>query len=391
MVVRFARIIAVSLSLIGAGSARLARAQGPPSAELDRVVMDGIRAGVYPAAVVVVGRHDTILHARGYGHFTWSAQSPVPSPDSSLFDLASLTKVVATTPAVMRLVEMGRVALDRPVREYLPEFAGNGKDAVTVRHLLSHTSGLRAWLDLPKETKDPAQARRRVLDEPLVRRPGTRAPEYSDLNAMLLGWIVEAAAGMPLDRFVEEQVLRPLGMHETRYRPPRALHRRAVPNGLWRGTAVAGTVHDQNAALLGGVAGHAGLFSTGADLARYAQMWLSGGRGARCARVFSPETVALFSRRAAEGRALGWEMRDTTTADNAGLRLSASAVGHTGFTGTSLWIDPDQDLFVVVLTNRVYAPRAGRSITRIKEIRGKVADAAAGLAAAAPRAPVGNC
>lgn len=363
------------------------------AASIDRAARAGIESGVFPAAVVVVGRSDTILHARGYGRFTWSAASRVPDPDSSLFDLASLTKVIATTPAVMRLVENGRLELDRPVRAYLPEFTGDSKDAVTVRHLLSHTSGLRAWLDLPKETRDAAAARRRVLEEPLTRPPGGRV-EYSDLNAILLGWVVESVAGLPLDRFVEEQVLRPLAMQETRWTPPRALHRRTVPNGRWRGTPVAGAVHDQNAALLGGVAGHAGLFSTGADLARYARMWLNQGRGARCAVVFRPATVALFSGRAAGNRALGWEMRDTTTADNAGVRLSASAFGHTGFTGTSLWIDPVHDLFVVVLTNRVYAPRMGRSITRLKELRGKIADAAVELALAAPRpgrAPASGC
>lgn len=196
---------------------------------------------------------------------------------------------------------------------------------------------------------------------------------------------------MALDRFVEDEVLPGLGMRHTRFRPPRSLHRVTVPNGLWRGTPVAGKVHDQNAAIFGGVAGHAGLFSTGADLARYAQVWLRNGRTAACVPAFRPGTIAAFSRRAAGHRALGWEIRDTASVDNTGVRLSAAAFGHTGFTGTSLWIDPAQDLFVVVLTNRVYAPRAGRSITRVKEIRGKVADAAARLAAEVPRSLVESC
>lgn len=392
MIARLAVTIVFSLSLVGAGSARLARAQAGGSAEIDRAVMDGIRGGVYPGAVVVVGRHDTILHARGYGHFTWSASSQVPNPDSSLFDLASLTKVVATTPAVMKLLETGELELDRLVRDYLADFVGAGKEAVAVRHLLSHTSGLRAWLDLSQETSDATAARRRVMEEPLLWPHGSRV-EYSDLNAMLLGWIVEAISGVPLDRFVEDNVLRSLGMRDTRFKPARSLWRRIVPNGLWQGTAVAGTVHDQNAARLGGVAGHAGLFSTGADLARYARVWLNAGRNAACTQVFRSGTVALFTRRAAENRTLGWELRDTTTAGSAGIRLSPSAFGHTGFTGTSIWIDPVQDLFVIILTNRVYAPRVGRSITRIREIRGKVADAAAAFAAVAPRAnrkPVGS-
>lgn len=383
MIARLAVTIVVSLSLVGAGSARRLRTQVAGSAELDRAVIDGIRAGVYPGAVVVVGRHDTILLARGYGYFTWSARSQVPDPDSSLFDLASLTKVVATTPAVMKLLEAGKLELDRPVRDYLPDFAGTGKDAVTVRHLLSHTSGLRDWLDLSKETGDAFAARRRVMEEPLLRAPGSRV-EYSDFNGMLLGWIVEAVSGLPLDRFAEDSVFVPLGMRDSRFRPARSLWRHTVPNGVWRGTPVAGSVHDQNAARLGGVAGHAGLFSTGMDLARYARVLLSRGRNAACTQVFRPGTVALFTRRAVEYRALGWELRDTVTAGSAGVRLSPSAFGHTGFTGTSMWIDPAQDLFVIILTNRVYAPRVGRSMTRIREIRGQVADAAVGLADRVP-------
>jgi CubicO group peptidase (beta-lactamase class C family) len=152
--------------------------------------------------------------------------------------------------------------------------------------------------------------------------------------------------------------------------------------GIWRGTAISGTVHDQNAAPLGGVAGHAGLFSTGRDLARFAQGLLNGGRAPNCRAVILPATVARFTRPAGGNRTLGFELEDTSSADNSGVRLSPAAFGHTGFTGTSLWIDPVQDLFVIILTNRVYAPRASRSITRLKLLRGKVADAAAGLAAA---------
>ncbi|HWP36509.1 MAG TPA: serine hydrolase domain-containing protein, partial [Gemmatimonadales bacterium] len=336
-------------------------------------------AGVYPGAVVIVGRHDTILLARGYGHLTWSSSSPVPNPDSTLFDLASLTKVVATTPAAMRLVETGRLRLSDPVQAYLPEFTGEGKQDVTIAHLLYHTSGLRAYLPLHERSTDSAGASRLVLEEPLRWTPGTRT-EYSDLNAILLGWIIERASGRPLDEFARAELFQPLGMTETRFRLPRSMWKRAAPVGVWRGTPVSGTVHDQNAARLGGVAGHAGLFGTGRDLARFAQFLLNGGSTTDCRSILRPETVALFSRRVGQNRSLGFEMEDTTTADNSGQRLSGRAFGHTGFTGTSLWLDPEQDLFVIVLTNRVYAPRASRSITRLKQIRGRIADAAVGLA-----------
>lgn len=349
----------------------------------DRAIQEGIDRGAYPGAVVVVGRHDTVLLARGYGHLTWSPRSAVPRPDSTLYDLASLTKVVSTVPAVMLLVDQGKVQLDHPVHEYLPDFEGAGKERVTVRMVLSHTSGLPAWRPFFRQARDAASLRQLVMAEPLRWAPGKRV-EYSDLNGMLMGWIVEAVSGQPLDRFTHDRVFAPAGMSQTGYRPPRAAWRRAAPVGIWRGTPVAGEVHDQNAARLGGISGHAGLFSTGLDLARYAQLLLRGGRTPACTALIQPETVALFTRTAAPGRGLGFEMRDTTKADNTGTRLSIRTFGHTGFTGTSLWIDPVQDLFVILLTNRVYAPRARHSIPLLKEVRGHVADLAVGLLAGLP-------
>ena len=347
-------------------------------AALDRAVRAGIAEGVYPGAVAVVGTSDRILAARGYGHFTWNAKSPVPSPDSTLFDLASLSKVVATTSAILLLADRGQLALQQPVQRYLPDFAGDGKERVTIRLLLEHRSGLRAGLRLDTLARDAAQARALVLAEPLRYPPGARVI-YSDLNAMLLGWIVEAVAHEPLDRFVAREVFTPLRMAETRYRTPKALAGRIMPVGLWRGHAIAGELHDQNAVRLGGVAGHAGLYSTGADLARFAQFMLTRGVTRDGPPLVRRGTVDTFLRRSPGNRALGWEMRDTTTTDNTGALLSPAAYGHTGFTGTSLWIDPEHDLFVVVLTNRVFAPRSRRSITELKRIRGEIADAAARL------------
>jgi len=353
-------------------------------AALDRAVRAGIAEGVYPGAVAVVGTSDRILAARGYGHFTWSATSPVPSPDSTLFDLASLSKVVATTSAVMLLADRGQLALQQPVQRHLPDFVGAGKERVTVRLLLEHRSGLRAGLRLDTLAEDAAQARTLVLAEPLRYPPGERVI-YSDLNAMLLAWIVEAVAHEPLDRFVAREVFAPLGMAETRYRPPKALAGRIMPVGLWRGHAIAGELHDQNAVRLGGVAGHAGLYSTGADLARFAQFMLARGVTRDGTPLVRPGAIDMFLRRGPGHRALGWEMRDTTTSDNsAGTRMSAAAYGHTGYTGTSLWIDPERDLFVLLLTNRVFAPRTGRSIAKLRAVRGAVADAAVALCDADP-------
>ncbi len=355
-------------------------------AEIDAAIAGGIEGGVFPGAVVVVGTGDRILHARGYGHFTWSPDAAVPHPESTLYDLASLTKVVATTPAVMLLVEDGSLDLGRPVQDYLPEFRGEGKERITVRHLLEHRSGLRAFLPLNEQASTAQEARELVLTEPLRYEPGGRVV-YSDLNAMLLGWVVARASGAPLDEFVAQSLYGPAGMTETRFKPPRELWSRIAPVGLWRGYVIAGQLHDQNGVRLGGVSGHAGLYSTGSDLARYAQLLLNEGRTPSGDRLLRAATVRYFSGRGAGNRALGWEMLDTTSAENAGTLLSSAAYGHGGFTGTSIWIDPERDLFVIILTNRVFAPRTRRSITRLKEIRGQVADAAAALRASVCGSP----
>ena len=243
---------------------------------VDSVVWDGIARGIYPGAVVVVGRRDTILLARGYGHLTWQRSSPVPDVDSTLWDLASLTKVVGTTAAVMRLVERDALNLDAAVARYLPRFIGDRKSEVTVRMLLDHTSGLPAYREFFRLAATRDSAISLLYAEPLRRPPGLSA-EYSDLNAMLLGLLVEAVSGLPLDRFVAREVAAPLLMSQTRYRPPKELGPRTAPTGLWHGHPSRGVVNDRNAALLGGVAGHAGLFSTGRDLALYARMWLNRG------------------------------------------------------------------------------------------------------------------
>lgn len=352
--------------------------QAHPVAVIDSTVRRGIDEGVYPGAVVAIGTADTILLLKGYGGLAWSATLDAPSPDHTLYDLASLTKVVAATPAVMVLVTRGDLKLDAPVRSYLPNFLGAGKDSVTVRHLLAHTSGLRAFLPLHTLTADAASARRRVEEEPLRAPPGSRV-EYSDLNAMLVGWVVESVTGQTLDEFATDAVFGPLEMSSTRFRLARDDRARAAPINVWRGTVIRGIVHDQNAERLGGVSGHAGLYSTAADLARYAQMYLNGGRSRDGSQIIATGVVQEFTRSAAQHRGYGWEINDTTDVSNTGRRLSSSAFGHTGFTGTSLWIDPELDLFVVLLTNRVFAPRTRGSITKLKHIRGEVADAAVSL------------
>ena len=346
----------------------------------DPLVLDGIRRGAFPGAALVIGRRDTILFAKGYGRLTWSATSPAASVDSTLWDLASLTKVVATTPALMLLVERGKVDLDAPVVRYVAEFNGPGTAAITVRHLLTHTSGLRGTLPL-RQAADSAAALRMVLTTTPLVPPGTRMV-YSDLNAILLGEIVRRTSGLPLDQFVAREFIIPLGLEQQMlFRPAKRLERRIAPSGVWRGHAIAGVVNDPNAARLGGVAGHAGLFATAAAVARFAQFMLSEGE-----RLLKPETVRQFTRiavparRGSSARTLGWEAVPTgEEVSSAGSLFGARSYGHTGWTGTSLWIDPDRGLFVLLLTNRSYAQAGGRrgTFTILKEVRGHVADAAA--------------
>jgi CubicO group peptidase (beta-lactamase class C family) len=331
-----------------------------------------------------VGRHDAILFAKGYGHLTWSPSSPVPDPDSTLYDLASLTKIVATTTALMLLVDRGQMQLDAPVARYISEFRGPGTAAITVRELLTHTSGLRPTLPLFRDAPDSATALRMVFAATPVAPPGVRVI-YSDLNAILLGEIVRRVAGAPLDVVVAREIFRPLGLRRTLFHPGRALLPQIAPTGLWRGHAIAGVVNDQNAARLGGVAGHAGLFASGADVARFAQFILRdgalpGGRlvRAQTVRAFTTRATAVSRGTAQEARALGWQALPTgERVSSAGTLFGPRSFGHTGWTGTSLWIDPDRDLFVVLLTNRAFAPRARRSFTLLHEVRGGVADAAA--------------
>jgi CubicO group peptidase (beta-lactamase class C family) len=352
-------------------------------AGFDAAVLQGITRGAYPGAALVVGRHDTILFARGYGRLTWSRASSQVSADSTIYDLASLTKVLATTTAVMILVERGRVALDAPVVRYVPEFTGPGTEAITVRHLLTHTSGLRATLPLHREAPDAAAALAMALAATPIARPGSRVL-YSDVNAIVLGEVVRRAAGEPLDRFSEREIFTPLGLSQTLFRPPRRLAPRIAPTGVWHGRPVAGIVNDANAAKLGGVAGHAGAFSTAADVARFAQVMLRGGALPNGRHVLRAETVRVFTTRVPppgggrEWRALGWQAVPTgEEVSSAGTLFGPQSYGHTGWTGTSLWVDPERDLFVVLLTNRAYAPRARRSFTVVKDVRGRVADAAA--------------
>jgi serine-type D-Ala-D-Ala carboxypeptidase len=357
-------------------------------AAINQVVTRGIRAGAYPGASVFVGRQGYAVMEQGFGHLTWSGNSAPVDADRTIYDLASLTKVVATTTAIMVLYDEGRIGLDDPVSKYIPEFSGGNKDRVTVRLLLEHRSGLPPGRNVWKTADSPAEARQQVIATHLYYRPNALF-EYSDLGADMLAFIAERVSGQPLDRFLQERVFGPLGMHDTEFLPDSSLHDRIAPSESWsrRGYPLRGEVDDDNAHAMGGIAGHAGLFSSASDLAIFAQMLLNGGTY-NGVRIVSDSTVKRFTTRAphAGTRALGW---DTCNGDGGcGQFLGSSAFGHTGFTGTSIWIDPDRQMFVILLTNRVYDPKVRYSMTAIADVRADLADAAVLAIQDDPDAPV---
>jgi CubicO group peptidase (beta-lactamase class C family) len=344
-------------------------------ASIDRIVMRGINAGGYPGAAVVVGRQGYAVFQKGFGKLGWTSSSARVTADRSIYDLASLTKVVGTTTAAMVLYDQGKLDLEAPVSTYLPAFSGGWKDSVTVRQLLTHRSGLPAGRDLWRVAHTPDEARAAVLSTNLECRPG-QCYIYSDLGADVLGFVVEAVAGESLDVFLHDKVFEPLGMTDTFFKPADSLTYRIAPTEIAppRGYPLRGEVHDENAYALGGVAGHAGLFSTAADLSIFAQMMLNGGTY-NGVRILGDTTVSLFTRRAAGTRALGW---DTADGDGgSGKFLDSRAYGHTGYTGTSIWIDPERQTFVLLLTNRVHAARARRPAKVISDVRADLADAVA--------------
>jgi uncharacterized protein YbbC (DUF1343 family) len=353
-------------------------------ARIDGLVEAAVRAGQLPGAVVLVGRGDRTIFLKAYGN-----RAVVPATESmsvdTIFDIASLTKAVATTTSVMVLLEQGRIRLNDRVAAHIPEFGRYGKQDITIRHLLTHVSGLRPDLDLNVPFDGYAKAIELATEELPDAPPGQRFA-YSDINFFLLGDIVARVTGEPLDVFARKQVFEPLGMKETMFRPPKTLEARIAPTERCEMLAwpcntqgaplLRGVVHDPTARRMGGVAGHAGVFSTASDLARFARALLRGGE-LDGRRVLAPLTVAKMIAPASpedhrNQRALGWDV-DSALSSNRGELLPLGSFGHTGFTGTSIWIDPATQVYVVFLSNRVHPDGKGD----VTPLRARVATAAA--------------
>ena len=348
--------------------------------QIETLVTGAMREQRVPGAVVVVGHAGEIVYERAFG-----ARAVGPSPErltlDTIFDLASLTKVVATTTSVMMLVEQGRLRLRDRVASYLPEFASQGKGTVTIAHLLSHTSGLPADLPLEEVFEGTEEAIARTADQVLLASPGEQFL-YSDLNFMLLAELVRRASGQRLDVFVENRIFGPLKMTDTRFNPSVSMSSRIAPTEACAPLAwpcggpdavmLRGRVHDPTARRMGGVAGHAGLFSTAGDLARFCSMLLGDG-AFEGTRILSPLSVSRMTRvstplHLSDRRGLGWDI-DSRFSANRGALFPIGSYGHTGFTGTSLWIDPMSDTFVIFLSSRLH-PSGGGDVTAL---RGQVA------------------
>jgi CubicO group peptidase (beta-lactamase class C family) len=329
------------------------------------VVQRGIEARAFPAASVEVGTGDGVLWQQAFGRLDYEAESAITQKDT-IFDLASLTKVIATTSLVMRLVDKDVLQLNRLIRDWIPEWRGKDREHVTMRSLLTHSSGLTGWLPFYRDYAGRQDFQHAICALPLEYPPDTQSI-YSDLGFILLGFIVEDAGGASFETQTEA-MLADITSAPLLFNPPARLKPRIAPteHDSWRGRMLVGEVHDENCWALGGAAGHAGLFGTAAAVGDFARSMLSGLTGG-ASRVAQPSTLRTFVTRDSHvsgSRALGWDTMLPTS--SCGTKMSTGAFGHTGFTGTTLWIDPKHDVYVVFLTNRVHPTRDNSAIQEIR-------------------------
>jgi uncharacterized protein YbbC (DUF1343 family)/CubicO group peptidase (beta-lactamase class C family) len=360
------------------------QAQGTFSgaAAIDQQMERAVKDGLIPGGVVLIGHNGQVVYQKAYGS---RALIPHREPMTldTIFDAASLTKVIATTPAIMRLFEEGQIRLNDPVTKYLPEFQGGHSD-ITIRNLMTHFSGLRPDLDLkPAWNGYETGIQRALIDKP-AGPPGVRFV-YSDINFILLAEIVHRLTGKMLNDYARDILYQPLGMDETRFLPPESLRPRIAPTEInpATGQPLRGDVHDDTARYMGGVAGHAGVFTTASDLAKFAQMMLDEGKG-NGVRLFNAATIQKFTTPQSPPdqpilRGLGWDI-DSPYSSNRGELFPIGSYGHTGFTGTSMWIDPFSHSYVIILTNAVH-PQRGHSVTSLRSRVATIAAASFGIVA----------
>lgn len=342
-------------------------------APVDALVQQEVTAQGITGAVLLVGHNGKIVHQKAFG-LRVASPHPERTTLDTIFDLASLTKVIATAPSVMRLLQYGQIRLNDPVSHYIPEFADNGKQSITIRELLTHYSGLRGDLDLNVPWEGEAEAFRRAHEEKPERSPGSSFL-YSDINFIMLGELVQRLSGMGLDKYADAHLFQPLGMKDTRFLPPASWHSRIAETlSIDNRRLLRGLVHDPTAQRMGGVAGHAGLFSTAGDLALFAQAMIDRNK------ILTPDLIEKMTTpqqppNSTDLRGLGWDM-DSWLSSNRGDLLPVGSFGHSGFTGTSIWIDPYTNTYIILLTNTV-RPRPPSPPT--VSLRARVANAVASV------------
>ena len=384
------------LALIAIASAVSVRGQNSTDvfAAIEPLVTDAIARHQLPGAVVLIGRGDAVVYTRAFGQRAVQP-SAEPMTEDTIFDLASLTKVVATTTSVMQLIEQGRIRLRDPVAQFIPEFAAHDKGRITIQQLMTHTSGLAPDLPLDVEFNGTAEAIARASDLTPTAPPGEKFV-YSDINFFLLGDIVRRVSGERLDQYSKAHIFEPLGMRDTMFLPPASLRPRIAPTERCRQLAwpcddptvpfLRGIVHDPTARRMDNVAGHAGLFSTAADLSMFCRMLLNGGRLGDV-RVLAPATVERMTTASTPAgmkdvRGLGWDIDSAYSSNRGDLFPIGTSYGHTGFTGTSLWLDPTTKSYVIFLSNRVHPDGKGD----VTPLRSKVATVAAAALSTQPPA-----
>ncbi|NWF89943.1 MAG: serine hydrolase [Ignavibacteriaceae bacterium] len=337
--------------------------------KVDSLIEKAISDSAFPGAVLLVYKDDKIVHEKAYGKHTYEKNSPSMLLNT-IFDLASVSKVVGTTSAAMMLVDQGKMNLDDKVTKYLPEFGNNGKENITIRNLLLHNSGLAPFKKYYDVYSTAEEVVNDIMNLTPEQEPGSKYV-YSDLGMITLQKVMEKVSGKPLDKFLEENLFEPMGMNSTMYNPPKELKDDCAPtefDDFYRMRQLQGEVHDERAYMLNGVAGHAGLFSSAPDLAKFLQMILNKGNY-EGKQIIKPETVELFIKKQSEQstRGLGWDTK-SPEGSSAGQYFDLTSYGHTGYTGTSVWTDPTQNLFVILLTNRVYPTRNNNKLSKVRPL-----------------------
>ncbi|MBW7842437.1 MAG: beta-lactamase family protein [Ignavibacterium sp.] len=336
-------------------------------ADVESVVKSGIKDKAFPGAVVLVWQNGSIIYENSFGKFTYEENSPVVNKNT-MFDLASLTKVIATTTAAMLCIDRSFFNLDDKVAEFIPEFGNNNKENITIRNLLLHNSGLPAFIRFYEKGLNNNQVLNEIYSAALEYNPGEKTI-YSDLGFITLGKVIEKVTGKTLEKFCTDEIFKPLEMNSTYFNVPDSLKKYCAPTEIdnyWRMKTIQGEVHDENSYILNGVAGHAGLFSTAGDIAKIMSMLMNKGK-VNGREFLKSGTIEMFTKRfgSESTRALGWDTK-SEKGSTAGNYFSSNSFGHLGFTGTSVWADPVRNLFVVFLTNRVYPTRENSGLTKVR-------------------------